>query len=75
MIDYPKEALQALAEYLAAFDKCANEPDESYGTAFIEMEPLRERLKQFFTPREFDAIIINTREIHKILRDAGLMPK
>jgi acylphosphatase len=42
------------------------------GSAFIAMEPKRERLKQFFTECELDATIINLNEIRTVLRDAGI---
>ena len=73
MTDYSQESMTALAEYIKAFDVCANEPDETYGEAFIAMEPIRERLKQFFTTQEFNAIIINLGEIKEVLRKAGLL--
>lgn len=66
------ETMTALAEYINAFDKCAKEPDETYGAAFIAMEPKRERLKQFFTGQEFEAIIINLDEIRIVLHHAGV---
>jgi hypothetical protein len=75
MINYSPEALTALAEYITAFDKCANEPDETYGAAFIAMESQRERLKRFFSTPEFDAIIINIDGIRETLREAGLIPE
>ena len=53
--------MTALAEYIKAFDKCANEPDETYetyGEVFIATEPTKKRLKQFFTTLEFSASII-----------------
>jgi len=70
--DYSPEAMKALLEYIKAFDKCANEPDETYGAVFIAMEPQRKRLKEFFSPQEFEAILVNMSEIKKALRDAGL---
>ena len=73
MKDCPKEALAALAEYIKEFDKCANEPDETYGAAFIAMEFTRKRLKQFFSTQEFNAIIINLDEIKEILSKAGFL--
>ena len=75
MNEYSEEALRALAEYISASDKCAKEPDETYGAAFIAMEPQRGRLRQFFLPQEIDAIIVNSKEIREILSGAGLMPE
>ena len=76
MIDkYSPEALTALAEYIIASDKCANEPDETYGATFIAMEAERKQLKKFFTTQEFNAIIINRSEIREVLRKAGLIPE
>lgn len=58
-VGHPDEAIRALADYIIASDKCAKEPDETYGVAFIALEPLRERLSLFFTKQEFTAIILN----------------
>ena len=66
-MDYSQEAMRVLAEYVKAFDKCANEPDETYGEVFIATESTRERLKQFFTTLEFNAIIVNLGEIREVL--------
>jgi hypothetical protein len=74
MINYSNDELAALVEYIKAFDKCANEPDETYGASFIKMEAERKRLKKFFTSQEFDAIIINMDEIKAALRGARLIP-
>ena len=73
IINYSQEALTALAEYIIAFDKCAEEPDETYGAAFIAMEAERERVKKFFTIQEFEAVIINLDEIRDTLRKSGLI--
>ena len=67
------EAMQALAEYVKAFDKCAKEPDETYGAAFIETNPTRERLEQLFTQAEIDAIVCNLDEIRDALHKAELL--
>ena len=75
VVNYSPEALTVLAEYVAAFDKCANEPDETYGAAFIAMEAQRENLKQYFSTQEFDAIIHNLDEIRTVLLNAGLFEK
>jgi hypothetical protein len=75
VVHYSPEALVALAEYIVAFDKCAKEPDETYGAAFIAMEAERERLKKHFSTQEFDAIIHNLDEIRETLRKAGLIPE
>ena len=60
---YSQEAMDALIAYIKAFDICANTLDESYGAVFIEMDSIRERLRQFFTAHEFNAIIINMDEL------------
>jgi hypothetical protein len=75
VVNYSPEALPVLAEYIMAFDKCANEPDETYGAAFIAMEAERERLRKSFTTEEFEAIIINLDDIRETLREAGLIPE
>ena len=75
MANYSNEAMIALAEFIKASDKCSNEPDETYGAVFIEIEPKRKRLEQFFTSQERSAIIVNMSEIKKILCEAGLIPE
>jgi hypothetical protein len=75
MMNYSKEAMAALAEYIEAFDKCANEPDENYGKTFTAMERQRKNLTRFFNTEEFNTVIINLDKIRKILREAGLITK
>jgi hypothetical protein len=67
--------MTALAEYIVAFDKCANEPDDTYGAVFIAAEAERVKLKQFFSTKEFEAIIANLDDIRETLRKAGLIPE
>ena len=73
MGDHSEEAMRVLADYIIVSDKCANEPDETYGAAFIALGPLRERLSRFYTKPEFEAIIFNKDEIRDVLRGAGLI--
>ena len=71
MINRSDEAMiRLLAEYIEAFEKCANAPDETYETALIAMQPIREHVRQFFTAKEFEAIIFNLEEIKEIVQNA-----
>ena len=74
VINYSPEALEALTEYVKAFEKCANEPQDTYGVAFIMMDAKKGRLKKFLTKQEFDAVIANIDEIREDLLEAGLIP-
>ncbi len=67
-----EDAMLALADYVKAFDACANEPDKTYVALSISLAQHHERLRSFFTLKEFDAIIYHPDEIRKILLEVGL---
>lgn len=74
MEKYSKKSILAIADFIAASEKSAQESaGASTGNFQIADEKLN-NLKRFFTTPEIDTIISNRSGIRDVLRNAGLIP-
>jgi hypothetical protein len=68
-----ERAMRAIAEYIDASNKNAKDPDETWAAGFKTVGEKIDALHEFFSKDEVTAILVNSNQIGKVLREAGLL--